>query len=89
MRRERLVQFIQSHREASLARPELQETHETIISLLEGVATGEITAAHCVRLLRAQAVHFADAPAAARLYRQTATDLEHLQREDHQETSHA
>ena len=84
MRHERLAQVIQAHQEALLAQPASQDTHEAILSLLQGVAAGEITAAHCVRLLRSQAVRFVDAPVTAELYRQAAADLERLQREDHQ-----
>jgi hypothetical protein len=82
IRPEHLAQLIHAHQEASLSHTELQVTHEAILDLLQGVATGEITLAHCVRLLRAQAVRFADAPVAARLYRQAATDLQRLQREE-------
>jgi hypothetical protein len=81
-RQERLAQMIHSYRQA-LQAPEEQETHEAILSLLEGVAAGEITPAHCVRLLRYQAVRCADVPLAARLYRQAASDLQLLQREGH------
>ena len=63
MRHERLAQVIQAHQEALLTQPASQDTHEAILSLLQGVAAGEITAAHCVRLLRHQAVRFVDAPA--------------------------
>jgi hypothetical protein len=84
MRHERLVLVIQAHQEALLAHLELQETHEAIISLLQGVDAGEITPAHCVRLLRSQAARFADAPVASQLYRQAAADIERLQREDRQ-----
>ena len=39
-----------------LAHPEAQATHEAMIGRLQGVDSGEITVAHCARLLRAQAV---------------------------------
>jgi hypothetical protein len=78
---ERLAPLIQVHREMLRSHPEAQETHEAILSLLEGVAAGEITPAHGVRLLRHQALRVADVPATARLYRQAATDLERLGRE--------
>ena len=80
---ERLAHLIQAHQEALRTHPEEQETHEAILSLLQGAAAGEITAAHCVRLLRSQALRFADAPVAVRIYRQAAADLERLQREEH------
>lgn len=78
----RLTALIQAHQGALLAHPEVQATHEAIISLLQGVDTGEITVAQCVRLLRYQAVLVAEVPAFAALYRQAAADLQQMQREE-------
>lgn len=84
MHPERLAHLIQAHQEALRSHPEEQEVHEAILSLLEGIVAGEITAA---RLAyggsRAQALHFAGAPATAWLSHQAAADLERLQREEH------
>ena len=83
MNHERLNQLIQSHKGALLAHPEAQTTHEAMISLLQGVDTGEITPNQCVRLLRYQALMVADVPAYAALYRQAAADMLQMQREEH------
>ena len=48
---ERLAALIQAHKGALLAHPEAQATHEAMISLLQGVDSGEITIAQCVRVL--------------------------------------
>ena len=80
MSHERLAVLIQAHQAALLAHPEAQATHEAIINLLQGVESGEITVAQCVRLLRYQAVLVADSPAFAALYRQAAADLQQMQR---------
>jgi hypothetical protein len=80
LRPERLAHLIQAHQEALSSHPEEQETHEAILSLLEGVAAGEITAAHCVRLLRVQALRYTDVLGTTQLYRHAAADLERLQR---------
>ena len=82
MSHERLAQLIQAHQGALLAHPEAQATHEAMINLVQGVDTGEITVAHCVRLLRYQAVLVAHVPAYAALYRQVAADLLQMQREE-------
>ena len=81
MSHERLAALIQANQGALLAHPEAQATHEAIINLLQGVESGEITVAHCVRLLRYQAVLVADIPSYAALYRQAVADLQQLQRE--------
>ena len=83
MSHERLAALIQAHQSALLAHPEAQATHEAIISLLQGVDSGEITPAQCVRLLGYQAVAVASAPVYAALNRQAAADLQHMQREEH------
>lgn len=80
MRHQRLAALIQAHQGALLAHPEAQATHEAIINLVQGVDTGEITVAHCMRLLRYQAVLVAEVPAFAALYRQAAADLQQMQR---------
>ena len=82
MSHDRLAQLIQAHQEALLVHPEAQATHEAIISLLQGVDTGEITAGQCVRLLRYQAVLVAEVPASAKRYRQAVADLQQMQREE-------
>ena len=82
MSHERLAALIQAHQGALLAHPEAQATHEAIINLVQGVDSGEITVAHCVRLLRYQAVLVAEVPAFARLYRQAAADIQQMQREE-------
>ena len=80
MSHERLAQLIQAHRAALLAHPEAQATHEAIINLVQGIDSGEITVAQCVRLLHYQAVLVAGSPAFAALYRQAAADLQQMQR---------
>ena len=80
MSHERLAAMIQAHQGALLTHPEAQATHEAIINLLQGVDSGEITVAHCMRLLRYQVVLVADSPAFAALYRQAAADLQQMQR---------
>ena len=82
MSHERLAALIQTHQAALLAHPEAQATHEAIINLVQGVDSGELTVAHCVRLLRYQAVLVAEVPAYAKLYRQAAADLQQMQREE-------
>jgi hypothetical protein len=82
MSHERLSQLIQAHQGALLAHPEAQATHEAIINLLQGVDSGEITVAHCVRLLRYRAVLVAEVPAYATRYRQAVADLQQMQREE-------
>ena len=66
-----------------LAHPEAQATHEAIISLLQGLDTGEITTGQCMRLLRYQAVAVASAPTYAALYRQAAAAIRQMLREEH------
>lgn len=80
MSHKRLVALIQVHQAALLAHPEAQAMHEAIINLVQGVDSGEITVAQCVRLLRYQALLVADNPAYAALYRQAAADLQQMQR---------
>ena len=80
MSHERLAVLIQAHQAALLAHPEAQATHEAIINLLQGVDSGEITVAQCVRLLRYQAVLVAEVSIYAALYRQAAADLQQMQR---------
>lgn len=80
MSHERLAALIQTHQAALLAHPEAQATHEAIINLLQGVDSGDITVAQCVRLLRYQALLVADSPAYAALYRQAAADLQQMHR---------
>ena len=82
MSHERLAALIQAHQATLLAHPEAQATHEAIINLLQGVESGEITVAHCVRLLRYQALLVTDVPAYANLYRQAAADLLQIQRDE-------
>jgi hypothetical protein len=82
MSHERLAALIQAHQGALLTHPEAQATHEAIINLLQGVDSGEITIAQCVRLLRYQAVLVVAVPAYAALYRQAAADLLQMQREE-------
>ena len=52
MRHEHLAALIQAHQRALLAHPEAQATHEAMITLVQGVDSGELTVAQCVRLLR-------------------------------------
>lgn len=77
----RLAALIRAHQGAMLTHPETTRTHEAILSLLQGVDAGEITLAHCIRLLRYQAVLVIDAPAYAQLYSQAVADLQRMQRE--------
>ena len=82
MSHRRLAALIQAHQAALLAHSEAQATHEAMITPFRGVESDEIAVAHCVRLLRSQAVLVADVPAFAALYRQAAADLQQRQCED-------
>ena len=81
MSHERLAALIQAHQGALLTHPEAQATHEAMTNRLQGVDTGKITAAYCVRLLRYQAVLVAEMPTYAALYCQAAADVQQMQRE--------
>ena len=82
MSHERLAALIQTHQAALLDHLEAQATHEAIINLVQGVDSGEISVAQCVRLLRYQALLVAEVPAFAALYRQAVADLQQMQREE-------
>jgi hypothetical protein len=80
MQQERLAELIQAHREALKTDPETRATHEIIMTIFLALDRGDITVGRAIYLLGYQAVHWADAPAQAAIYRQAAADLRQLQR---------
>jgi hypothetical protein len=83
MNHERLAQLIRTHQDALDAGQEPLPVHEVILSIFRALDQGEITAGLAVYLLNYQAMHWADDPAQAAVYRQAAADLRQLQREEH------
>lgn len=81
MSSEHLARLIQAHQDALLAHPEARTPHATIVSILQGLDTGEITLAQALRLLGYQALRLEDTEAHQALYRQAAADLRQMQRE--------
>ena len=81
MSHERLAYLIQAHQDALQTDPQARATHETILSIFRALDQGDITAGRAVYLLGYQAVHWADEPAQAALYRQAAAHLRQMQRE--------
>jgi hypothetical protein len=80
----RRAKIYEPERAALLAAdPEARATHETILRLLSALDNGEITESHAQRVLDAQAMRLADEPATTALYRQTATAIRQMQREEH------
>ena len=84
MGHERLAQMIQTHLEALRAHPEAHTPHESILSILRGLDSGEITVGQAQRLLGYQALRLDDTPAYAALYRQAAADIRAMQRQEHE-----
>ena len=78
-----MIQLIQTQLEATWADPEARATHEIILSVFQALDQGDITAGRAVYLLNYQAMHWADEPGQASLYRQAAADLRQLQQEEH------
>ena len=83
MRCERLAQLMQVQLEAIGADPEARATHEIILSVFQALYQGDITAGRAVYLLNYQAMHWADEPGQAALYRQAAADLRQMPQEEH------
>ena len=83
MSHERLARLIQAQHDALETDPESRATHEIIGSIFQALDQGDITAGRAVYLLNYQAMHWADDPAQAALYRQAAADLRQMQREEH------
>jgi hypothetical protein len=79
MSHESLHQLIQSHQEAMESEQGTDTTHESILSILQALASHEITKGHALRLLGLQALRDADDPAQAALYRQAVADLRQRQ----------
>ena len=83
MSHERLARLIQARREAIDADPEHALAHETILGIFTAIEKGDVTEGLALRLLRSEAMRLADEPARANLYRQAATDIWQMQREEH------
>lgn len=82
MSHDRLAALIQVHQGALETQPETRTTHESILSLLQALASHEITKEHALRLLGLQALRGADDPSQAAFYRQAAADLRQMQGEE-------
>jgi hypothetical protein len=83
MSHKRLAELMQAQREALLkAQSETRATHERILSILQALASHEITKGHALRLLGLQSLRVADDTAQATLYRQAAADLRQIQGEE-------
>ena len=78
MSHERLVQLIRTHQDAIAAGQEPIAVHEVILSIFRALDQGEITAGRALYLLGYQAVHWADEPTHAALYRQAAADIRQM-----------
>jgi hypothetical protein len=78
MSHERLAALIQAHQDALEMQQETRTTQESILSILQALASHEITKEHALRLLGLQALEVADEPTQAALYRQAAADLRQL-----------
>jgi hypothetical protein len=83
MSHESLHQLIQSQQEAMETHQGTCTTHESILSILQALASHEITKGHALRLLGLQSLRDADDPAQAALYRQAAADIRQLPHEEH------
>ena len=82
MSQERLAALIQVQQEALQANLEGRITRETILSILILLDQGAITKGRALRLLRYQAVRLVDEPIQGALYRQAATALRQMYREE-------
>ncbi len=82
MSHKRLAALIAAHQAALETQPEVCTTHESILSILQALASHEINQRHALRLLGLQALRSADVPATAALYRQAAASLRQIQREE-------
>src|ERR1051326_737478 len=78
---EYLAALIAAHQATLEAQPEARTTHESILSILQALASLEMSTGHAIRLLRLQALRSTDAHAHATLYRQAAADIRQMQRE--------
>jgi hypothetical protein len=78
MSHEHLAALIAAHQNALTTHPEASATQERILSILQALASHEISQEQALRLLDLQALEVADEPALAALYRQAAADLRHL-----------
>jgi hypothetical protein len=82
MSHERLAVLIQAHQNALRAHPEAHTPYEAILSLLTQLDQGTLTLRQARRLLGHQARRIDDDPAHHILYRQVATSLRQMQREE-------
>jgi hypothetical protein len=83
MSHERLAALMQAHWGAIEADPQARVTYETIVNILSALDRGDVTKAQALRLLRHQAQRLAAEPAKSALYRQAASDLRQIPREEH------
>ena len=83
MSHERLDALIAAHQAALETQPEASATQESIVSILQALASHEVSQGHALRLLGLQSLRATDDPAQAALYRQAAADLRQMQREEH------
>ena len=79
----RLDALVAAHQAALETQPEASATHESILSILQALASHEINQRHALRLLGLQSLRATDEPTKAALYRQAAADIRQLQREEH------
>ena len=78
MSHERLAALIAAHQDALATHPEDPGIQERLLSILQALASSEVSQEHALRLLDLHALEVADEPARAALYRQAAADLRHL-----------
>ena len=77
------MSLLSDFQHALRAHPEARTPYETILSILTGLDTGTITLGQARRLLGYQALRLDDDSVHQILYRQVATDLRQMQREEH------
>ena len=63
--------------------PEASATQESILSILQALASHEVSQGHALRLLGLQSLRATDEPRHAALYRQAAADIRQMQRQEH------
>ena len=78
----RLDALLAAHQAALETQQEASATYESILSILQALASHEISQGHALRLLGLQALRATDEPAQAALYRQAAMDIRQMQRKE-------
>ena len=69
-----------AHQAALETQLDASMTYESILSILQALASHEVNQRYALRLLGLQALRATDDPTQAALYRQAAADLRHMQR---------